>query len=68
VNLIWLGVMQFFQGESWHGNHHAKPASAKFGWRPWQIDFGWYAIWVLERLGLATNVRRPAAIHDAAAS
>lgn len=63
-NLLWLGVMQFFQGESWHGNHHAKPASAQFGWRPWQIDFGWYAIAILERLGLASNVRRPSAIHD----
>jgi fatty-acid desaturase len=61
-NLIWLSVMQFFQGESWHGNHHAKPWAARFGWRMWQIDFGWYAIAVLERLGLATKVRRPSAV------
>ncbi|HYC90519.1 MAG TPA: hypothetical protein VEO54_14985 [Thermoanaerobaculia bacterium] len=58
-NLIWLGVFQFFQGESWHGNHHAKPGAARFGWRPWQLDFGWYTIVLLERLGLATQVRRP---------
>ena len=58
-NLLWLGVFQFFQGESWHGNHHAKPGVARFGWRPWQLDFGWYTILLLERLGLATNVRRP---------
>lgn len=63
-NLIWLGIMQFFQGESWHGNHHAKPGAARFGWRPWQLDFGWYTIILLERLGLATSVRRPSAIHD----
>jgi fatty-acid desaturase len=59
-NLVWLGVMQFFQGESWHGNHHAKPWAARFGWRLWQIDFGWYGIVVLEKLWLATRVRRPA--------
>ena len=60
-NLVWLGFMQFFQGESWHANHHAKPYAAKFGWRAVQIDFGWYLIVLLERLGLATQVRRPAA-------
>jgi fatty-acid desaturase len=58
-NLIWLGIFQCFQGESWHGNHHAKPGVAQFGWRRWQVDFGWYTILLLERLGLATNVRRP---------
>jgi stearoyl-CoA desaturase (delta-9 desaturase) len=58
-NLVWLGVFQWFQGENWHGNHHAKPGVAQFGWRRWQVDFGWYTILLLERLGLATNVRRP---------
>jgi fatty-acid desaturase len=62
-NLAWLGVMQFFQGESWHANHHEKPWTAKFGWRPLQIDVGWYAIVLLERFGLATKVRRPNATH-----
>ena len=62
-NLVWLGAMQFFQGENWHANHHAKPWSARFGWRWRQIDFGWYAIVLLERLGLATKVRRPTAVQ-----
>lgn len=58
-NIAWLAPLHFFQGENWHGNHHAKPWSARLGWRFWQIDFGWYAIVMLERLGLAKNVRRP---------
>jgi stearoyl-CoA desaturase (delta-9 desaturase) len=57
-NIVWLGFVHMLQGENWHGNHHARPASAKFGWTFWQIDFGWYAIWLLERVGLATKVRR----------
>lgn len=58
-NITWLALIHFFQGENWHGNHHAKPSSAKFGWKFWQIDLGWYTIVVLERLGLATGVKRP---------
>jgi fatty-acid desaturase len=57
-NIAWLAPVHFFQGENWHGNHHAKPSSARFGWRPWQLDFGYYAILLLERLGLATGVKR----------
>jgi len=61
-NLVWLGVMQLLQGENWHGNHHEQPWAARFGRRPWQIDIGWYTILLLERLGLATKVRRPRAL------
>ncbi len=62
-NIAWLAFLQFFQGENWHGNHHSKPWSAQFGWRFWQVDIGWYAIWFLELLGLASNVRRPNALE-----
>ena len=58
-NIAWLGPLHFFQGENWHRNHHAKPSSAKFGWTFWQIDFGYYAILLLEAVGLATSVKRP---------
>ncbi|MCM2317694.1 MAG: fatty acid desaturase [Thermoanaerobaculia bacterium] len=57
-NIWWLGFLQFLQGENWHANHHARPASARLGWTFWQVDFGWYAIVVLEKLGLASKVRR----------
>lgn len=58
-NIAWLAPLHFFQGENWHGNHHAKPSSAQFGWKFWQIDFGWYVIVALEKIGLASNVKRP---------
>jgi stearoyl-CoA desaturase (delta-9 desaturase) len=58
-NITWLGFLQFLQGENWHENHHSKPSSARLGWTFWQIDFGWYTIVVLEKLGLATKVKRP---------
>jgi fatty-acid desaturase len=58
-NLVWLGFMQLFQGENWHGNHHANPSSARLGWTWKQIDMGWWLIVSLEKLGLATEVRRP---------
>jgi len=57
-NVAWLAPLHFFQGENWHRNHHAKPSVARLGWRLWQIDFGWYAIVLLEMVGLATSVKR----------
>ncbi len=63
-NVLWLGLWHGFQGENWHGNHHARPGSARLGWTPRQIDVGWWLIVVLERLGLATAVRRPSAAPE----
>ncbi len=57
-NVRWLGFMHFFQGENWHRNHHARPGSARLGWSWRQPDLGYLAIVVLERLHLATDVRR----------
>jgi sn-1 stearoyl-lipid 9-desaturase len=70
-NVLWLSLMHFFQGENWHQNHHDRPGSARLGWKPLQLDVGWYTILLLEKLGLATNVRRPSQVEasslDAAA-
>ena len=70
-NVRWLSLMHFFQGENWHQNHHDRPGSARLGWTPLQFDIGWYTILLLEKLGLATNVRRPSQVDtsslDAAA-
>ncbi|HMF40006.1 MAG TPA: fatty acid desaturase, partial [Polyangia bacterium] len=70
-NVRWLSLMHFFQGENWHQNHHDRPGSARLGWKPLQFDIGWYTIVLLEKLGLATNVRRPTQVEtgslDAAA-
>jgi fatty-acid desaturase len=63
-NVPWLGVMHAFQGEQWHQNHHDRPGSARLGGSPAQLDVGWYTILLLERVGLAKDVRRPA-VHEA---
>ena len=49
-------------GESWHNNHHAFPSSARHGLYPGQIDLGWYFILLLEKLGLAWNIKLPATL------
>lgn len=59
-----LGI--FASGEGWHNNHHHDSASASNQHRWWEIDFTWYNIWLLERLGLATKVIRPRAVRHAA--
>jgi len=59
-NIWWLGPFQLTAwGENWHRNHHSFANSAKFGLKWYQIDIGWYSILVLEKLGLARNVKRP---------
>jgi stearoyl-CoA desaturase (delta-9 desaturase) len=52
-----LGVLAM--GEGWHNNHHAFPSSARHGFYWWQLDLTWAVIWLMERFGLAWNVRRP---------
>src|SRR6185503_15523250 len=57
-NIWWLGPLQLGAwGENWHANHHSDANSARFG-RDWrQIDIGWYVIWVLKALRLASDVK-----------
>jgi stearoyl-CoA desaturase (delta-9 desaturase) len=56
-NVRHVGLITF--GESWHGNHHAFPESARLGVEPGQADPGWWFITAMARLGLATHVREP---------
>ncbi len=53
----WAAVLTM--GEGWHNNHHAYPGSARIGLYPGQSDWGWRFIQVLERVGLAWDVRTP---------
>ena len=46
-------------GESWHGNHHAFPSSARHGLYPGQIDLGYRFVQLLERMGLAWDIKLP---------
>ena len=48
-------------GEAWHNNHHAFPGSAVHGLGRRQIDISAAVIRMLERLGLAWDVKRPTA-------
>lgn len=56
-NLWWAAI--FTYGEGWHNNHHAYPKVAKAGWRWWELDVTWWAIWLLRQLGLARKVVMP---------
>ena len=45
-------------GEGWHNNHHAYQRVASQGHRWWEIDMTYWAILLMEKLGLAWNVVR----------
>ena len=54
-NLPHLGLLTM--GEAWHNNHHAFPGSARFGLKAGQADPGWWALCVMEKLGLVWDLR-----------
>lgn len=54
-NTFVLGLLSF--GEGFHNNHHAYPSSARMGHAWWELDLGWLAIRLFERIGLVWNVQ-----------
>ncbi|MBS1990211.1 MAG: acyl-CoA desaturase [Cyanobacteria bacterium SZAS LIN-3] len=56
-NVPWVGLLAM--GEGWHNNHHAMPRSARHGVRWFEFDITWCTIWLMEKLGIATEVVRP---------
>ncbi|PXF64652.1 acyl-CoA desaturase [Kangiella spongicola] len=46
-------------GEGWHNNHHKFPASVRQGLRWWEIDISYYFLWLMEKLGLVWDLRKP---------
>jgi stearoyl-CoA desaturase (Delta-9 desaturase) len=58
-NNLFVALLSF--GEGWHNNHHAFPSMAVHGMGRGQPDATGRLILLLERLGLAWNVRRPPA-------
>ena len=56
TNCWWVGLIA--AGEGWHNNHHANPRLAAHGHRWWELDFTYAVIWILEKIGLATKVKR----------
>ena len=43
-------------GEGWHNNHHRYPASARQGFRSWEIDPTWMGLRLLAALGLISDL------------
>jgi len=56
-NSWWVAFLTF--GEGWHNNHHAYPTSARHGLSWYQFDPCWLQIKLLEKVGLAWDVRIP---------
>lgn len=46
-------------GEGWHNNHHYYMASARQGFRWYEIDPNFWVLVLLEKLGIIWNLRRP---------
>jgi fatty-acid desaturase len=63
TNSWWVALLTW--GEGWHNNHHAEPASARHGFKWYEIDFNWYGIWMLKMLGLARQVHQPSSLPHA---
>jgi stearoyl-CoA desaturase (delta-9 desaturase) len=55
-NNFLLALLTF--GEGWHNNHHYYPASARQGFRWWQVDITYYLLVVLSWAGLIWDLKR----------
>ena len=54
-NNLWVALLT--GGEGWHNNHHAYPVSARHGLAWYEIDVNYYGILLLQKLGLASQVK-----------
>ncbi len=64
TNSQWLAWLTM--GEGLHNNHHAAPSTARLAHRPRELDPGWWIIWGLQRLRLATvRLKEPKLISAA---
>jgi fatty-acid desaturase len=61
-NIRYFSLLTF--GESFHGNHHAFPGSAKLGIENGQLDPGWWLIKVFKFLGLARDIKEPEQVGE----
>lgn len=56
-NNLFLALLTL--GEGWHNNHHHYQASASQGFFWWEIDLSYYTLWLMSKLGLVSELRRP---------
>lgn len=62
-NNFWLALLTL--GEGWHNNHHRWPTSARQGFRWWEVDITFYLLWVLEKIGIISNLKPiPKAVYE----
>ena len=62
-NNFWLALITL--GEGWHNNHHRWPASARQGFRWWEIDITFYLLWLMEKAGIIRNLKPiPKAVYE----
>lgn len=54
-NNWWVALLT--GGEGWHNNHHAYPVSARHGLAWYEFDPNYYGICLLQKIGLARNVK-----------
>jgi stearoyl-CoA desaturase (delta-9 desaturase) len=59
-NNLWLALLTL--GEGWHNNHHFCPGSVRQGFRWWEVDMTYYALRVLQVLGLV-HALKPVPAH-----
>ena len=55
-NSFILALITF--GEGWHNNHHKFPGSARQGLHWWEIDFSYYGLLALEKLGIIWDMNK----------
>jgi stearoyl-CoA desaturase (delta-9 desaturase) len=61
TNCWWVAIVSM--GE-WHNNHHGEQRSANYGGRRWfEIDPTWWTLRLMSRIGLASELTRPRALH-----
>jgi len=46
-------------GEGWHNNHHHYQSSVNQGFYWWEIDISYSIIWLLSKVGLTWDLRKP---------
>jgi stearoyl-CoA desaturase (Delta-9 desaturase) len=46
-------------GEGWHNNHHHYQSSVNQGFYWWEIDISYSIVWLLSKVGLTWDLRKP---------
>lgn len=56
-NSFWLAMITC--GEGWHNNHHHYQASARQGFRWWELDFSYYVLKLLSIFKIVRDLKTP---------